>query len=82
MSNRVADQHASRGFYFDGLKHPIKVANCAKVEQLDAPFGLDLKTSSTYFRDWTLNLPIALTCRDAHCMMSDVAKASLATFLW
>lgn len=47
MSNRVADQHASRGFYFDGLKHTIKVANYANVERLDALFGLDLKTSST-----------------------------------
>lgn len=56
MCNRVVDQHASRGFYSDGLKHTTKVANYANVEQLDALFGLDLKTSSTSFKDWTLNL--------------------------
>lgn len=76
MSNRVADQHAS----FDGLRHTIKVANYANVERLDELVGL--KTSSTSCKDWTLNLHIALTCRDTECMVSDVAKTSLATFLF
>lgn len=78
MSNRVADQHAS----FEGPRHTIKVANYANVERLDELVGLDLKTSSTSFKDWTLNLHIARTCRDTECMVSDVAKTSLAAFLF